>query len=452
MTAKNKKVLFLYNPYAGDESVKSDLDTIIRTYQAHDRLLIPLRVVDLATMEQFFSNIDFSSYTSIACAGGDGLINACVNAMMKHDVKLPIAIFPYGVFNVFASKFSYPKKLRSMLDVALHGDVCKVSIGKANDEYFINSVMTGAFAAAVNNTDRDLKNTLGPFAFYFTGIAEVLQVKNNEVEIHGDDFEYIGTSPGTMIECAGQGRIPGEKSADDEPAKLAVSVLKKMPRVAVIGKIRNSLLGGQLQRSSNVVKFSSDKVTIDCKRDDEIAIDANDKGVMPLKIELVHDAIEILVPEVKKTAKLQYIIFETEDRANLDELFRDNKLEFVPGETLQTDTIKLWKAEECGQGILLGGVCLAKREGEYVIDGIAVNPKFRGSGIGTALIETACNEVRKLGGNRVFLITKEPWPFKKAGFDTVRREDAPDHFECYRCPQYRKKCFPEVMLIELASV
>ncbi len=39
--------------------------------------------------------------------------------------------------------------------------------------------------------------------------------------------------------------------------------------------------------------------------------------------------------------------------------------------------------------------------------------------------------------------------FRKYGFETVAREEAPNFFECLTCPQYGKTCHPEVMKLDL---
>ncbi|MEG0661789.1 MAG: GNAT family N-acetyltransferase, partial [Anaerovoracaceae bacterium] len=58
-------------------------------------------------------------------------------------------------------------------------------------------------------------------------------------------------------------------------------------------------------------------------------------------------------------------------------------------------------------------------------------------------------EVRKLGGTRLFLVARAPGFFRKAGFVTVPKEEAPNFFECLTCPQYGVSCHPEVMMLEV---
>ena len=48
----------------------------------------------------------------------------------------------------------------------------------------------------------------------------------------------------------------------------------------------------------------------------------------------------------------------------------------------------------------------------------------------------------------MYLVARAPEFFRKNGFVTIPREEAPNFFECLTCPQYGKTCHPEVMKIE----
>ena len=45
----------------------------------------------------------------------------------------------------------------------------------------------------------------------------------------------------------------------------------------------------------------------------------------------------------------------------------------------------------------------------------------------------------------MYLVARAPGFFAKHGFKEVAREDAPNFFECFTCPQYGKTCHPQVM-------
>lgn len=146
----------------------------------------------------------------------------------------------------------------------------------------------------------------------------------------------------------------------------------------------------------------------------------------------------------------QYIISETEDYERLVPFFIENELEFTEedAEEVPTDLVKCWQIADL-EGKLVGAFVLALREGEYICDGIAIDEELRGTGLGSKLLELGLEETAKRGGERMYLVARAPEFFRRNGFVTVSRQDAPNFFECLTCPQYGISCHPEVMKIDL---
>lgn len=163
--------------------------------------------------------------------------------------------------------------------------------------------------------------------------------------------------------------------------------------------------------------------------------------------------------------KPNYVITTTDDYERLVPFFVANDLEFPDEEDYEvpTDLVQCWKVTEGAQPEpdedsaeyktdrhhLIGGFVLAERQGEFIVDGIAVDPEYRKEKLGRALLDLGIAETRKRGGKRIFLVARAPGFFRKSGFVTVPREEAPNFFECLTCPQYGVDCHPEVMRLDL---
>lgn len=145
---------------------------------------------------------------------------------------------------------------------------------------------------------------------------------------------------------------------------------------------------------------------------------------------------------------VEYTISTTDEYDRLVEMFIRHDLEFSFDEPLPTDLVQCWKAED-KNGKLISGCVLAMRGGEYIIDGISTEPEYRKEKIGGKLLKLALDEVRKKGGERVYLVAKAPGFFQKHGFMPIPASDVPLLFDCLSCPQFQKSCFPEVMKLEL---
>lgn len=180
----------------------------------------------------------------------------------------------------------------------------------------------------------------------------------------------------------------------------------------------------------------------------------------------------------KMEEKRKLNIKVTYEHELLNPFYAANDLEIAEDEPVSTDTLKSWvimkddmfkdaggaadeaehggctggasedplkAADEDAAANIIGACTLAFREGEYIIDGIALSPASRGSGAGTALLAAAEDEVRARGGERVYLVARAPEFFRANGYETIARSDAPEFFECFGCDQYNRSCFPEVM-------
>ena len=145
---------------------------------------------------------------------------------------------------------------------------------------------------------------------------------------------------------------------------------------------------------------------------------------------------------------MDQMIYETNEYDRLVQFFVENELEFDGDEEVDTDILKCYKYTD-DEDNLIGGIVLARREGKYIIDGIAVDESFRDSGIGEALLNQIKEDVEDMGGDAIYLVARAPGFFRKHGFEEVNPKNAPNFFECKYCPQYGKTCHPEIMKYDI---
>ena len=133
----------------------------------------------------------------------------------------------------------------------------------------------------------------------------------------------------------------------------------------------------------------------------------------------------------------------TEDYDKLVPFFIENELEFAEDDPTPTDLVRCWEAVDKDR--LIGGFVLARRDGEFICDGIAVDPEYRKQDLGRRLLALGIEETLRRGGTRMYLVARAPGFFAKEGFEAVERDAAPVFFECLTCDQYGVTCHPEVM-------
>lgn len=140
------------------------------------------------------------------------------------------------------------------------------------------------------------------------------------------------------------------------------------------------------------------------------------------------------------------------DFSSLVPFFIENGLEYSEGEPEPEGLTGCWQvvSGEGDEKQRVAALVLSVRQGEYVIDAIAVTKMFRKFKIGKILMEKAIKTVLEKGGSSIYIVAKVPEFFKKFGFETISREEAPDFSECFNCEQFGAGCEPEVMKLSLA--
>lgn len=146
---------------------------------------------------------------------------------------------------------------------------------------------------------------------------------------------------------------------------------------------------------------------------------------------------------------LRFKMQSTKEYDRLVRFFIENGLEFDEGETDTAEILHCWKITQGTADHMVAACMLVLREGNYVIEGIAVEEPIRKMGLGKILMNKAMEEVKQLGGKELILMARKPGFYTKLGFSTVKPSDAPPIFDCLGCPQYGVDCFPEIMKKEI---
>ena len=450
LTGKNK-VLLIYNPKSGSGMFQSNLDKIVAKFQSRGMIVVPLRADGNVSIESFLSGLNEAQYRKIIAAGGDGTINIVVNAMMKNDLHVPLALFPAGTANDFAHYFDIPTDIDGMLSIALEDNYMDADLGKCNDRYFVNVAAIGPVIDVSQKTDATMKNALGIVAYYLRGLSEVKSLKPVEFTITSPQINFTGDIFFMVVmngNSAGGFRRLGVQSSIND-GLLDVIIFKEMNFMELLPLAIN-VLQGRHDENKNVIYFQTPSLRIESPADMSTDVDGERGEPLPLDIEIVPRRLKINTRRSKETVgtdmngkSKSYEIISVDDHESLNRFYEKNDLEISEEDPVGTDAVKSWVLVEDEK--LAGAATLALREGEYIIDGIALDESYRGGGRGTALLNTVIDEVRKRGGSRIYLVARAPEFFGASGFKEVERADAPEFFECFGCSQYGVKCFPKVM-------
>ena len=143
---KKNKILLYYNAYSGSGVFKNNLDHIVERIQNAGFQTIPVRASKGLVIDDVLANIDQNEFSRIIVAGGDGTVNLCVNAMIKHDIHLPLGILPAGTANDFAYYFELPSDIDYQLDIALGSKTTSADVGEVNGRNFRSGLKVTSYS------------------------------------------------------------------------------------------------------------------------------------------------------------------------------------------------------------------------------------------------------------------------------------------------------------------
>lgn len=290
------KILLYYNPYAGNGMFKANLDHIINKCQSKGFQAIPVRVNKGQQIEKVLSTIDPREYDRIIACGGDGTLNICVNTMIRHNIDLPMAILPAGTANDFAYYFELPTELDKALEIALGDKTTRADVGTVNGKYFINVAAMGAMVDASQKTDPNLKNAIGPLAYYLKAAGELTQVHPINVKLTTPEQVYEETIYFITVcngESAGGFRKLSPNSSMSD-GKLDVVAFRKMPLQKFV-PLLFEVINGNHPNNKNVLYFQTPELKIEASEDMPTDIDGEHGEKLPLDFGILSQRLSIFV-------------------------------------------------------------------------------------------------------------------------------------------------------------
>lgn len=169
-----KIVLVLHRKSANEPYVKEAVKTVLK--QGLDlRVLVPFNKAEKPRIVA--ESIERGTERIIA-GGGDGTINAVVNALVgngEQKPKVTLGIFPLGTANDFAHGCGLPvEDLAECLRIACTRNGREIDVGVLNGRNFVNVASLGFGAEITATTPIQLKKALGGAAYTLMGMLKAM--------------------------------------------------------------------------------------------------------------------------------------------------------------------------------------------------------------------------------------------------------------------------------------
>ncbi len=287
-------VSLVVNPAAGRNTARS-LDRVTSLLQKNTSLstFITEKQGDALEFSKGLKKTD-----RLIVAGGDGTINEVINGLLSSDDpetrQVPLSIIPMGTANVLAMELGIPDDIEGAVHRILSGSVKKISLGRINGRYFSLMAGIGFDAETVRGVKHGvIKKISGKLAHVVSGIKVLMHHRPTLIRVMTPEKEIKGY---TVIICnakcyGGPFYITPEASITDD--HLDICVFQGRTRADllrfIIGVLRQKHLDFK-----DVEYLNATEMEIRSDSTVHVQIDGEYFGTLPVKIELVRDAINVV--------------------------------------------------------------------------------------------------------------------------------------------------------------
>ena len=298
-----KKALFIYNPLSGNRQIQSELDFVVDKFLKNKIILSIIRLEDeiFDILGDILLNFD---YDFVIGSGGDGTIDSIATAIIKNNITKPYAVMGTGTCNNFATNIKMPSDFYELINEIAKFNTQHVDVGYlSTGELFLSSLAIGVFAETSFETNSDLKEWLGPFAYHLQALSKLPNIKSNKFKIttDKDSFEEMaymvlvlnGTNVGSI------GGLFGDV-VDIQDGLFEMIVVKEGNPVDLANLLMQVVKGEDFTKSNMIKIVRSSKFDIDCSdRKLPVSIDGEKGPLLPLSLNVKEKAINVVVGEDK---------------------------------------------------------------------------------------------------------------------------------------------------------
>lgn len=297
---KQKKFLFIVNP----ESSRCDLTSLESTIRKHfkkDEFFYEILVVSSReSVETAIHSVLQRKFDVIIASGGDGTIASVANYLINNK-DIDFGVIPTGTSNALAKELNIPTDI---------DEACKLIAGNyrkrcidamlMNGSYFYNRISVGLSSVAIEETSDEVKKNLGTFGYLVSSVGTVLNFdeKRFKLVINGEDKvvkarDIVVNNCNTILFS----NITLGKEISPSDGKLEVLVFAAKTLTEYLGSLKDVVTGDDPDGEN--IEYFNDVTSIKIEPDEKLPVQADGDlaGESPVSIEVVADALSIIVPE-----------------------------------------------------------------------------------------------------------------------------------------------------------
>lgn len=292
------KALVVYNQASGRSEQNADRLSVFQTEGS--------RLVEFSRqtcLKEVIQNAVNDGFETVIAAGGDGTVNAVVNALMSVDAatRPAMAILPLGTANDFAST----------LGIALDIDIAISQLNPANcipidvvrisadgfERYYANVAAGGNSVRVTEEMTAEMKTRWGAFCYLRGAIPVLADLQSYHIELECDGEILEGQDSWAVLVANGRtnaGGIVVAPSASPHDGLMDVIVIRNGTVLDIMAIVGNAILGDYLA-SEQVIHRQVKQLKLRSEPGMRFSLDGEVIDEEPVEFNLVPGAIRMFV-------------------------------------------------------------------------------------------------------------------------------------------------------------
>jgi len=303
-----RKITLIYNPYAGalQRGPKNIVERVMLALHHDGDSNEAVPTTGPSTAAGIASQAIERGSSLILVAGGDGTINETVNGMVHSEV--PLGILPGGTANVLATELGISRGLERAAGQVRDWVPERVSLGlfrsstASEPRHFLLMAGVGLDAHIVYHLSASLKAAVGRVAYWVGGFSQLgRRFPEFDVTVEGRTHRVSFALVSRVRNYGGDLTIAPTISLLDPDFELVLFEGANSFRYL---KYMFGVVTRRLEGMSGITILRTRELSLRCPEDSRIYIqlDGEYAGRLPADIEMVPDALTLLVPPAWKTS------------------------------------------------------------------------------------------------------------------------------------------------------
>jgi diacylglycerol kinase (ATP) len=320
MTHGIKNALMIYNPTSGGRRHRrfQEIEEAVRILKDAG-ITVELAPTTDAGHAQEIARLAVEQHREmvIAC-GGDGTINEIINGLAGSQVAM--ALLPAGTANILAKELGIPWDIPRAARLIPEGVIRRIALGMAtyagsngngpggalpsSGRYFLSVGGAGPDGAIVNGVDCALKKKVGVAAYWLEGLKQLFSYDFPEMRVRSNGTDHVASIivVGRTANYGGPFKITTNATLFEDSFEFLTNSTRSRLRYLAclpalwLGKIRG-MQGIKMWKASEVLCESAGANPVFAQ------VDGEPIGPLPLRFQIVPDALSLLTPAALRMAE-----------------------------------------------------------------------------------------------------------------------------------------------------